>query len=69
MYDFLGPKCLEIPKLYTTNMINNNNVIVLKGYKDSNVFIMHKKDFVNKSEEMIQDGVGKGVHETSTNTI
>lgn len=49
-------------------MINNNNVIVLKDYKDSSVFIMHKNDFVNKSEEMIQDGVGKGVHETSTNT-
>ena len=49
-------------------MINNNNVIVLKDYKDSSVFIMDKNDFVNKSEEMIQDGVGKGVHETSTNT-
>ena len=59
---------MEIPKPYNTNMINNNNVIVLKDYKDSSVFIMHKNDFVNKSEEMIQDGAGKGVHETSTNT-
>ena len=34
-------------------MINNNDIAVLIGDKDSAIVIMDKKDFVNKFEEMI----------------
>ena len=34
-------------------MINNDDIAVLTGDKDSAIAIMDKKDYVNKFEEMI----------------
>ena len=39
----------------------------LKGGKDSSIFVMVKEDHV-KFEKMIQDGIRKGLHETTADT-
>ena len=42
-------------------MINEKDIVVLKGDKDSSILIMDKVDYVNKFNEMIEDGIRKGV--------
>ena len=51
------------------HMINNNYVVVLKRGKDSSNLIMDKKDYVNKFEEIIKDGIRKGVYETTVDIV
>ena len=40
-------------------MLQNKNVVVVKGDKDSSVVIMKKSNYVTKLDTMINDGIMK----------
>ena len=51
-------------------MIQNKDIVVVKGDKDSSVVIMKKSDYVTKLNTMINDGIMKGTYvETTDNTL
>ena len=51
-------------------MIQNKDIVVVKGDKDSSVVIMKKSDYVTKLDTMIDDGIMKGTYvETTDNTL
>ena len=51
-------------------MIQNKDIVVVKGDKDSSVVIMKKSDYVTKLDTMIDDGIIKGTYvETTDNTL
>ena len=51
-------------------MIQNKDIVVVKGDKDSSVVIMKKSDYVTKLDTMIDDGIVKGTYlETTGNTL
>ena len=60
-------------KDYTYNfcgMIQNKDIVVVKGDKDSSVVIMKKSDYVTKLDTMINDRIMQGTYvETTDNTI
>ena len=41
-------------------MIQNKDIVVVKGDKDSSVVIMKKSDYVTKLDTMIDDGIMRG---------
>ena len=43
-------------------IIQNKDIVVVKGEKDSNVVIMKKSDYVTKLNTMIDDGIMKGTY-------
>ena len=43
------------------NMINNDKLAVVSGDKDSCVAIMIREDYNNKLEEILNDGISKGM--------
>ena len=42
-------------------IINNKYFVLLKGDKDSNMFTIHKSDYVSKVHKMIDESINKGV--------
>ena len=51
-------------------MIQNKDIVLVKGYKDSSVVIMNKSDYVTRLDTMIDDGIIKGTYvETTDNTL
>ena len=51
-------------------MIQNKDIVVVKGDKDPSVVIMKKSDDVTKLDTMIDDGIMKGTYVESTdNTL
>ena len=51
-------------------MIQNKDIVVVKGDKDSNIVIMKKSDNVTKLDTMIDNGIMKGTYrETTDNTL
>ena len=51
-------------------MIQNKDIVVAKGDKDSSVVIMKKSDYVTQLDTMIDDGIIKGTYvETTDNTV
>ena len=51
-------------------MIQNKDIVVVKGDQDSSVVIMKKSDYVTKLDAMIDDGIMKGTYvETTDNTL
>ena len=49
-----------------SGMIQNKDIVVAKGDKDSSAVIMKKSDYVTKWDTMIDDGIMKGTYvETS----
>ena len=51
-------------------MIQNKDIVVVKGDTDSSVVIMKKSDYVTKLDTMIDDGIMKGTYvETTDNTL
>ena len=48
------------------NMIQNKDIVVVKGDKDSSVVIMKKTDYVFKLNTMINDGIMKDTYEETT---
>ena len=51
-------------------MIQNKDIVVVKGDKDSRVVIMKKSDYVTKLDNMINDGIMKSTYvETTDNTL
>ena len=51
-------------------MIQNKDLAVVKGNKDSSVIIMKKSDYITKLDTMIDDGVMQGTYvETTDNTL
>ena len=52
------------------NLINNTNIVILSGDKDSSVIIMNRSDYIGKLETMIHEGILKGTYEfTEDNTL
>ena len=50
--------------------MQNKDIVVVKGDKDSSVVIMKKLDYVTKLDIMIDDGIMKGTYvETTDNTL
>ena len=43
-------------------MIQNKDIVVAKGDKDSSAVIMKKSDYVTKWDTMIDDGIMKGTY-------
>ena len=51
-------------------MIQNKDIVVVKGDKDSSVVTMKKSDYVTKLGTMIDDGIMKSTHlETTDNML
>ena len=51
-------------------MIQNKDIVVAKGDKDSSVVIVKKSDYVIKLDTMIGDGIMKGTYvETNDNKL
>ena len=51
-------------------MIQNKDIVVVKGDKDSSVVIMKKSDYVTKLDTMIDDGIMTSTYvETTNNTL
>ena len=51
------------------NIINNKDIAVVRGDKDSCVVVMDKQDYVDKLQRMIDDGIRDGIYEPTTDTI
>ena len=49
-------------------MIQNKEIVVAKGNKDSSVVIMRKSDYVTKLDTMIDDGIVKGTYSETTDS-
>ena len=65
---------IYVIKVYTSDnlcgMIQNKDIVVVKGDKDSSEFIMKKSDYVTKLDTMIDDGTIKGTYvKTTDNTL
>ena len=43
-------------------MIQNKDIVVVKGDKDSSIVIMIKSDYVPKLDSMIHDGIMNGTY-------
>ena len=50
------------------NLINNPNIVVLEGDKETAIVVMNKTDYVNKMNEMIDAGITEGTYEESLDT-
>ena len=51
-------------------MIQNKNIVVVKGDEDASIVIMKKSGYVTKSDIMIDDGIIKGTYlETTKSTL
>ena len=51
-------------------MIQNKDMVVVKGDKDSSAVRMKRSDYVTKLDTMIDDGIMKGTYvETTGNTL
>ena len=50
------------------NLINNLNIVILEGDKESATVIMNKVDYVNKMNQMIESGIEDGTYEESEDT-
>ena len=42
------------------HLIQNNNIVLLSGDKDSSVVVMNKKDYIFKVDNMINEGIQQG---------
>ena len=48
-------------------LIKDENVVVVPGDKDSCVIVMNKSDYVQKLQDMIDEGINRGVYTQTTN--
>ena len=49
-------------------VINNKNLVVLKGDEDSSVVIMDQPDYVSKFLRMIEEGINNDVYTPANDT-
>ena len=49
-------------------LIKNKNLCVLSGDKDSCIIMMNKQDYIEKLEDMLNEGIKRGTYERSTDT-
>ena len=50
-------------------MIQNKDIVVVKGDKDSSAVILKKSDYVNKLDTMIDGGIIKGIYVETTDNM
>ena len=50
------------------NMTNNDKLAVVSGDKDQCVAIMTREDYSNKLEEILNDGISKGIYASREDT-
>ena len=50
------------------SLMQDENIVILQGYKDSSMVIIDKSDYTQKLEDMIEQGISKGTYER-TETI
>ena len=46
----------------------DQNIVILKGDKDSSVVILDKSDYIQKQKDMIEEGISKGTYERTDDT-
>ena len=46
----------------------NKDIVILKGNKDSSIALMHRSDYIEKIEVIIDDGIRKGIYEVTTDS-
>ena len=52
------------------SLMQDENIVILQGYKDSSMVIIDKSDYTQKLEDMIEQGISKGTYErTDDNTL
>ena len=52
------------------SLVQDENIVILQGYKDSSMVIIDKSDYTQKLEDMIEQGISKGTYErTDDNTL
>ena len=49
-------------------LIQNKDVVIFKGDKDSSIVIMNKADYIRKMETMIEEGIKNGTYAESVDT-
>ena len=52
-----------------SRLIRNESIVVIPGDKDSCVIVMDKADYTRKLQDMINDGIAKGVYEKTEDKI
>ena len=52
-----------------SGMIQNKDIVVVKGDKDCSVIIMRKSDYVTKLDAMIDDSIMKGTYVKTTHML
>ena len=50
------------------NLVNNKDVVIVPGDKDSAIIVMNRPDYIKKMQEMIDDGIAKNVYTPTTDT-
>ena len=50
------------------SLVQDENLVILQGDKDSSVVIMDKSDYIQKLENMIEEGINKGTYERTDDT-
>ena len=50
------------------SLIQDENIVILQGDKDSSVLIMDKKDYIQKLQNTIEEGINKGTSEKMGDT-
>ena len=50
------------------NLISKNDLVILRGDKDSSVLIINRSDLLEKLEGMIEEGVKKGIYKKTEDT-
>ena len=50
------------------SLIQDQNIVILQGDKDSSVIKMDKSDYTHKLEDMIEEGISKGTYERTDDT-
>ena len=51
------------------NLIRDKNIAVIQGDKDSCVVVMNKTDYLQKLQQMIEEGIADGTYERTCNTV
>ena len=50
------------------SLVQDENLVILQGDKDSSVVIKDKSDYIQKLENMIEEGINKGTYERTDDT-
>ena len=67
-YTDMFPKNVDFTYKNLKSLIQDENIAIFQGDKDSSVVITDKIDYIQKLENMIEDGINKGTYERTDDT-